>query len=285
MAATIDVNVANQAYPPPPPGSQGLPVPSSVGVESLPFIQPSFSQGTALPQAPTINVQNQSAVLSPATAQDFVVTENGNFATNNQSADVQTFKVQSVLVQGPEPSDSTTVYQISLTDQNGNPIKLSSYGVDFTQLFANFPAAAAASSPENIPSRPITAFNDPNTIVVPVQDSFGNKLYPDPTSNIPPYTPGTVPAVGDLITIGIVRQGASLTVNSNFNEIDVTIAPPPPVALTTPAVGNLSLGNVFPPPIGTPFVGSGQGAPPFIGTFEVENQALIGKGLPVNVFV
>jgi len=355
MAATIDVNVANQAYPPPPPGSQGLPVPSAVEVEAFPFVQPSLSLGTAQAQAPTVNIQNFSAVLSPATTQDVIVTENGNFATNNQTADVQTFTVAAIpfasvtttanftqpnavpnlspnvtvavtdtswmtqgqvvavatgglyLVEAINSTISVTltnlglagnaapttvilsgsavsgdvinqgVYKITL-NQNGQPAKLSSFGVDFTQLFASFPNAAQAANPENVPSRQISAYNDPNTIVVPVQDSFGNNLY-----NAGSINPAG-PSIGDTVTIGIVRQGASLTINT-INEIDVTIAPSPPAAVTAPAIGNLSLGNVSPSPIGLPFIGSGVGAPPFLGTFEVENQIPLGKGLPANVFV
>jgi len=310
MAATIDVNPANQAFPPPPPDSQAIPTPFGIAVQATPavpsaFTPPSSSIGTSLPKLPDFFVATQNNVFSPA--QDVIVTENGNYATNNTTADVQTFKISAVAVMGDVPYDSSTVFQISLTSPTGGAIKLSSYGVDFTQLFAGFPAAAAATSPENVPSRPITAFNDPNTIVVPVQNSFGNNLYPSPPP-VPPPNPPYTPQVGDLVTIGIVRQGPSLTVSSGFSEIDVFANPAPPPAMTAPSVGTTFLGNIFPNNPGLPFIGggqsgpkfigdltassplppfvpSGQVGPPFLGTFEVENQALYGKGLPVNVFV
>ena len=292
MAATIDVNPANQAYPPPPGDSQALPIPSAVAVAALPAIQPSFSQGTAQAAQPSFDVATQNNVLSPV--QEVIVTENGNFATNNTSADIQSFKVSSVVMQGPNPADSTTVYQIALTDVNGNTASLTSFGVDFTECFANFPAAANPKSPENIPSRPISAYNDPNTIVVPVQDSFGNNL--------------TQPSAGDIVTIGVIRQGASLTVLAGFSEIDVFIAPRPAAAITVPASGPTPMGNITPGNPGLPFIGSGQSGPrfagdfsggtvgagfvgsgqqlpPFLGTFEVENQVPLGLGLPANVFV
>lgn len=270
MAATIDVNPANQAFPAPPGDSQALPIPSAVAVAALPALPPSFSQGTAQPALPSFDVATQNNVLFPV--QEVLVTENGNFATNNTSADVQGFLLSgNAVLQGPNPPDSTSVYQMNLTDLNGKAISLSSYGVDFTELFASFPSAAAASSPENIPSRPISAFNDPNTIVVPVQDSFGNNL-PAPTN-------------GQRVTIGILRQGASNIASSGFTEVDVFIAPRPAAAITVPSSGPAPMGNIFPNNPGLPFIGAGQGAPPFIGTFEVENQVPPGRGLPANVFV
>ena len=265
MAATIDVNPANQAFPPPPGGSQALPIPSAVAVASLPAIQPSFSQGTAQAAQPNVNVATQNNVLFPV--QDVIVTESGNYATNNTSADVQSFKIAANVT----PPGTTDVYQLTLTDLNGKAISLSSYGVDFTELFASFPSAASAKSPENVPSRPITAYNDPNTIVVEVQDSFGNNL--------------PSPSAGQTVQIGIVRQGASNIVSQSMGEVDVFISPAAPAAVTVPSSGPTPMGNIFPNNPGLPFIGSGQGAPPFIGTFEVENQALIGRGLPANVFV
>jgi hypothetical protein len=259
-------NVADQAFPPPPGGSQKIPTPIEVAVASLTSILPSLSLGTPLPQAPTTNVATQNNTFQPA--QEWVVTENGNFQTNNNVGDVTLFTINTVT---PFGTGVNQVFQITLL-QNGKTAVLSNFGVDFTELFASFPAAALPQSPENVPSRPITFFNDPGTIVILAQDSFGNTL--------------TTPAPGDKLTIGILRQGPSDVVLTNFKEIDVTIAPPPPVALTTPAQGLVSLGNVGATDgVVKPFVGTGQGAPPFIGTFEVENQALIGKGLPANVFV
>jgi len=310
MAATIDVNPANQAFPPPPPDSQAIPTPFGVAVQATPavpsaFTPPSSSIGTSLPALPDFFVATQNNVFSPA--QDVIVTENGNYATNNNSADVQTFKISSITYQGASPPDANSVYIIVMTGPTGQAITLSSYGVDFTQLFATFPASyyrptpPAIPSPDvSIPSRQIVAFNDPNTIVIAALDSVGNAF------SAPPGQPA--PVAGDLFTIGIVRQGPSLTVQSSFSEIDVFANPTPQPAATVPSVGTTFLGNIFPNNPGLPFIGggqsgpkfigdltasspfppfvpSGQVGPPFLGTFEVENQALYGKGLPVNVFV
>jgi hypothetical protein len=268
MSATVDVNVANQAYPAPPPGSQALPTPSAIAVASFPALQPSFSLGAATPATPENLVAAQNNTFQPA--REWLVTENGNFQTNNTVSDAETFTISSVTSFGSD-SDQSTVYQIVLL-QNGVVANLRNFGVDFAGLIVSFPAAAAAASPENVPQRPISYFNDPSIIVVPKYDSFGHGL--------------TLPVAGNTVRIGVLRQGPSNTVNVGVSEVDVVIAPSPPVATTTPAPRVTPLGNISATDgVVRPFIGEGQRLPPFVGTFEVEDQIPIGHGLPSNVFV
>lgn len=261
MADTINVSVANQAFPPPPGGSQAGPVPSYVQVPDLPMVPSSFSRGTTNPFQAEVNVNAQN-VTRPSPV-DFVVTESGNFATNVVNADRQNFVVSSTTVLNAGTQQES--YQVFTTTAG-----LAAFGLSLVGKTAAFPAAASASAPENIPTRVITLFGD-NWIIVNRYDPFGNSL--------------AAPVATNPLTVIIYRDGTEAVNDTNVAEVDVVVRPAPPVATTAPSVGGRSLGNILATDgVVRPFVGSGQAAPPFLGTFEVENQVPLGLGLPINVF-
>lgn len=259
MAATIDVNPANQAFPAPGGGSQALPIPSFVQVPNVPFIQPSFVLGTSDVDGTEVEVENQNAVRFPV--EEWLVTENGNIQTNNTNGDIESFIIQSVAVL-TDPDR----YKITFTTSTLGDLGLSLVGMN-----AFFPSAAAASSPENVPSRVITSFSG-NFIIVEITN---------PVSG----TDLTTPIAGQTVRIAVVRDGTS-PINDIFgNETDVIINPAPQVASTTVAQTTRSVGTVQANDgVVSAFVNSGVRGVPFIGTFEVENQ-VYGTGLPANVFV
>jgi hypothetical protein len=283
------VNVADEAYPFPPGGSQGLPVPSSVSVaagafpavpggsqglpvpsftevETVPFKPPSFSLGAATPATPTTDVGTQS--LAKPNPDEWLVTESGNFKTNNTADDLQSFVQLSIVT--IDSGLPTEMFQIFFTA----PVNLFSFGLDLTGMIAFFPTSAKPKSPENVPSRPIINYST-NWILVANVDQFGNAL-----------DAITAPTNGGTVQIAISREGPDVIVQGVNTPTNVTIAPAPPVAQTVPAQGLPSLGNLQANDgVVVPFVGSGVQLPPLLGTFEVENQVPIGTGLPANVFV
>jgi hypothetical protein len=260
MAATIDVNVADQAYPYIPPGSQALPVPFAVAVAGLPAIQPSFSQGAATPATPNNIVATQNNTFFPV--QDVLVTESGNYVTSNNLPDLQDFVINTVTTNG---SGADAFYAITLL-RSGVAAVLEQFGVDLSGLFVKFLSVAGQ------PTRPISWWSA-SLIAIPVQDGFGNVL--------------ASPTPGTTIQIPMIRQGPQDIFETNIAaELNVIVEQLPPVALTLPATGQVTpLGNIAASDgVVRPFIGEGQRLPPFIGTFQVEFQALLGLGLPINVF-
>lgn len=260
MAATIDVNVADQAYPPPPGGSQAIPVPSAVAVASLLNILPSLSQGTSAVDPPDVDVAVQNSVIPPV--EEWLVTESGNVQTNNTRGDIETFTVSSVVT-----LSNPTRFQVFFTVST-----LNNLGVSLVGLNALFPNQAPASAPENAPVRPIQAFSD-NYIIVAETNPISR-------------TTMTSPSGGNTVQIAVVRDGSAVINDTDVpDDVDVIVNPSPPVATTISAPALTNLGNIQASSgVVSPFVGSGQSGPPFIGTFEVENQTF-GTGLPRNVFV
>lgn len=284
------VNVEDQAYPNPPGtsqslptpslafasdfaaplipgGSQALPRPTEVNVSQFPALQPSFSRGSAAPEFPTHDITFQNLQrFNPA---EYLVTESGSFQTNNTLGDLVQFLSTFVVV--ADSGLPTETYQIFLGPAPGaGPVNLGNYGLDLTNLIVSFPNQAPARAPENVPQRAIISWSK-NWILVSRYDAFGNSL----------ANPGAASGIG----IAILRDGASVINDIGILEVDVLILPPPPIAVTTPAPNQRFLGNLSPADgVVVPFVGSGVRTPPFLGTFEVENQVPPGNGLPVNVF-
>jgi hypothetical protein len=265
------VNVADQAYPPVPPTQQALPVAvnafgNSFAPPPLPqasagnpvaidaFVAnvgaqpPSFNLGTALPKLSDSNIAAQT-IQQPVN--DWLVTDVGSFQTNDAKGTQFAFKILAVVVVNSGLPSVT--YQIFLQA----PVNLLGFGLDLTGLNVSFPSGAPARAPENIPQRQIVTFNG-NWFIVNGFDGFGNLL--------------TIPGFNQTIQIDVLREGPDAINQTNLPVINVVVAapqaPPPPVLGTVQA-----------------FVGSGQAAPPFLGTFEVENQVPLGNGLPANVFV
>jgi hypothetical protein len=280
------VNVADQAYPAVPATSQGLPVPVDVNPSLVappplpPFsaggptakdafvannggIAPSFSQGTGVPLLPSIDIDVQ--VLAKFPVADWLVTQTGNFQTNNATGIPSTFRILSVVVFNS--GLPTQAYQIFLQ----SPVNLFSFGLDLTDMLVSFPSAAPANAPENIPQRPIVSYNG-NWIFVNAFDSVGNLL--------------TIPGAAQPIQIFIIRDGPEVTNQTNLPVINVAVStpqqPPAPILGTQfNFTGNFNARDE----VRLPFIGSGVAAPPSVGTFEVENQTNVGQGLPANVFV
>lgn len=236
----MDVFPQNQTFPQPPTPGQGLAL------------------------VPSVNVADQSLVK--ANVLDVIVTESGSFATNANSADVQSF-VQLGAAVRIDADLPTERFQLFLKA----PVDLTTFGLDLTDMIVGFPAEGPPTAPENFPHRPILAYSM-TWILVSKFDQFGNAL--------------TTPAANKSITIAILRDGSQAVNDVGISEVDVFIAPAPPVAQTVPAPGLPFLGNLQASDgVVVPFVGSGVQLPPLLGTFEVENQVPIGSGLPINVFV
>lgn len=280
------VNVADQAYPIVPPTQQSLPVPRNVFGSDFapplpPFfsaggpvptdafvanaanLPPPFSQGSASPALQNIDVKTEVPVLFPVA--DWLVTETGNFVTNNANGNQFSFKIASVVV--TDSGLPTAAYQVFLQA----PANLFAFGLDLTGLLVAFPTAAPVSAPENVPQRPIESFNK-NWFLVLANDQFGNLL--------------TIPGFGQTVSIGVVREGPDVTSQAVLPVLNILVGapqqPPPPVL---GVVGNFTGNFTASSGVLTPFIGSGQSLPPLLGTFEVENQSLVGQGLPANVFV
>lgn len=260
MAATINVNVADQAFPYIPPGSQAGPVPFFVQVPNLPAIPSSFSSGAATPATPENFVAAQINTISPV--QEVLVTESGNYVTSNALPDLQNFVINAVTTQG---SGTDAFFVITLL-KNGVNAQLEQFGVDLTDLFVKFLSVAGQ------PTRPISAWST-FAIVVPQYDTLGNAL--------------SSPTPATTVQIAVIRQGPQDIFDTNVAEITVTAVATPVTARTTPAPGQVNfLGNIAATDgVVLPFIGSGQRLPPFIGTFEVEDQIPLGHGLPANVFI
>lgn len=280
------VNVADQAYPPVPATQQSLPVPrdvfgSTFAPPPLPQLSagapiatdafvanaggraPSFSLGLSAPAFPDSNIAAQNLIKTPVA--DWLVAPVGSFQTNDAKGTQFAFKILSVVVFNS--GLPTQAYQIFLQ----NPVNLLGFGLDLTELLVSFPSAAPVSAPENVPQRPIVSYNG-NWIFLNAFDQFGNLL--------------TIPGFNQTVQIGILREGPDVINKTNLPVINVVVtapqAPPPPVLGTVQAFQGTFQANSG---VVLPFIGSGTRTPPLLGTFEVENQSLVGQGLPANVFV
>jgi hypothetical protein len=279
------INVADQAYPPIPPSVQGLPVP--VDVFGITFAPP-FGPPVPLSQPTAVNVDiTQAQILSlqsalrfgalpptevnislqnyhQANTEDWVVTESGNFQTNGNGTPYPFTVLHVVVVDTGLP---TQAYQIFLTA----PVDLTLFGLDLTNFLVSFPVAAPATAPEDVPQRPIISWST-NWIYVSAFDSQGDIL--------------TIPGVGNKIQIYVVRDGSQAVYDTDL-PIQNFVVPVPQQAALPLLVSFANFLGTFAANAGVqvPFIGSGVPAPPFLGTFEVENQNALGPGLPTNVFV
>lgn len=312
------VNVADQAYPPVPPDQQALPTPrlvngsdfappplptpqlgdptpSSTLVANAPYVAPSASLGVAVPAITSFDVGTEIGVKQPVA--EWLVTQSGNFATNNTAQDMVTFTItaQPGIPTGILAFDvglPTERYQIFL----GPTVNLYSFGLDLTQSLAMFlqnisqlppivalPPPPVALPPRVVnPTRAIASFGT-NWILVYALDDYGYMLGGTAAN---PFTPLTQPTAGQQISINIVRDAFAAVSDTNLPVTNVTVAPTPVPAVTTPAVGINNQGNITAlDGVVAPFIGTGVAAPPFLGTFEVESQTNLGQGLPTNVFV
>jgi hypothetical protein len=247
------------AFPIVPPGLQGIPVPTVVNVANIPALPASFRLG--VPDVTNVKIDIGVQIITRLPVTDIVVTESGNFQTNVTPGIFQSFTITAVS-----------------TDVNGNLILTFGPGVNFFNFGVNLigrnlflPSSVNPLSPENIPARLILFFNT-LSLLVSATDLNGNAL-------------PVAPVGGNVVNIDVQRFGSE-AINDTFpTESNVTISPSPPVAATVPAAPGVFLGN-FQARSGvvSPFIGSGIQAPPFLGTFEVEDQSLV-RGLAVNVNV
>jgi len=302
------VNVADQAYPFPPGGSQALPVPISVTgdafvppplpplslssptpsfveVETSPFVPVVFG-GVSAPTVPTTQVQSQPPP-NPPVAELLVTPSAGNFQVNNTTADISPFTISSLTAF--DVGLPTERYQVFL----GATTNLYTFGLDLTGLLAYFPNNLSQALPISAGPPPTTQVPNPtrqiaawgtNWILVYALDSFGFMLGGTPAA---PFSPLSQPAAGQKVNIAVVRQGAAEISQTNQPVTTVVnLAPAPQNATTIIGQSMVNLGNI-PASSGVvaPFIGAGAAAPLLLGTFEVENQSLIGQGLPQNVFV
>jgi hypothetical protein len=300
------INVADQAYPAVPPTQQGLPTPKNfLGSDFAPPPLPSlslgdptpalalvanvagipapFSLGTATPAVPSVDVGAQNLVSLPVT--EWLISPSGNFQTNNTPSDEASFTISAVVAF--DVGLSTERYQIFL----GAKTNLFLFGLDLTESLAMFtdnlsqqlpiPAGPPRATGVVNPTRPIVTF-DTNSILVYAIDQFGFMLG---GTFAAPFSPLSQPTAGQHVQINILRDGPSVLNDTNLPVANVVVAPTPIAAATVVANPLGFQGNIAAlDGVVKPFVGSGVPAPPFIGTFEVENQTNLGQGLPANVF-
>jgi hypothetical protein len=293
------VNVADEAYPAPPPGRQRLPrntgaltpisndgypiVPQGVGrlpllanvdvsLQSFKFPQ---GFGTPIPPSlvpflPLIDVVVQDDVPSdPDDITEFVVTQAGSFPTSAAGVETDFETTITAIIDadtGGAPTGTTTRYRITLADS------LVPFGITFIGRQAE---VVAAADPANIG---LTRFIDYWSVNVIFMAATVNPNPPPVTTNL---------VVGDTLSFDVDRDGFENVSNQLGITANVFLNSEPPLGLQQQV--NFSrgrfLGNFLATSgVAVPFVGSGTAEPRFPGTTEVETQTF-GRGLPANVFV
>lgn len=296
------VNVADEAYPAPPPGREKLPrnlgalvpvgdagfpiVPPGIG--NLPLLVPvdvaaqafTFPQsfGTSIPPSlipflPLIDVVVADDALEQLDVTDYVVTQAGSFSTNAPGEET-TFETSIAAIvdadTGLAPGTDTLRYRITLADSLV-PFGVTFIGREVEVTFASVMPPPPPGEPSVGQTRQID-FWSVNVIFIQrtdATDTFTNNL-----------------VVGDRLLFDTARQGFENVSQQTGVTVNVTLpqgllAPSDPVTFI---LGRF-LGNFLATSgVAVPFVGSGTAAPPFQGTTEVENQTF-GRGLPANVFV
>lgn len=291
MAATINVNVADQGFPPPPPASQALPlnigrlingsepvggyIPISlpagmepavnVGVEGQGGIAPLSSVGVSL--LPVIDVDVDSQQIGSQFPDQFIVTPtSGNFRTSvGLVPDIVTATILAVTdaETGGAVTSTTSKYKLTLSAD------LTQFGISFIGRKLEVVSGYIG----NIGQTRFVQFWSVNTVYINVTEddetfTFFNRLMP-----------------GDSISLPTQRDGDEVVYDLRGLHVEVTPQVLPGAVPVTQAPTNFFRGNVQPSSgVRGPFAIGIQGLPPFIGTFEVEDQPVLG-GLPVNVFV
>ena len=281
------VNVADQAYPAVPPTSQGLPVPfefnpSLVAPPPLPTfsaggptpvdafvanvggIPAPFSLGTPLPALKFVDISVQDLIKFPTA--DWVVTATGNFQTNNAAG---------IPVEFPHPRRRR--HRLGLADAG----------------LSNHPSEPR--QPQRVRPRPdgharvvpgCRARERPRERSAAAHRLVRHQLVPGRGVRLrgePAHDPRVRQRHPDQHRPGRPRRHQPDQPPSHQRRRGVA----PATAAARPRrpqfnfTGNFSAHEE----VRGPFVGSGVATPPNIGTFEVENQSLVGQGLPANVFV
>lgn len=232
----MDVFVADQAFPPPPPTVAGGPIPLDAFVIAQPPLVPSPSLGVPTVAAPAFNVANQD-LASPNTV-DVIITESGTYQTAGPIAQIP-FTISRVdAFDVGLPSER---YKLTL-----GVVNLFNLGVDLTNLLVTFVesisqqlpiSAPGAALPPTVynPTRPIVSF-DTNSVLVYALDQFGYMLG---GTRANPYTALTQPTAGQHLSIGVQRNGPAAINDTNLASpinVNPSLGPPP-----VPGVPNVYL--------------------------------------------
>ena len=289
MSDTITVNVADQAFPPPPPTFQNLPENLGVLVQGSLFAAPFAAfPGQNLPPLNTVFVADQGnlpvidhGTPIPVPANVFVTSDGsigrpveyivsptaGNFQTGVPvlATIVQSGALADASTGGPV-TGNTTVIKLTLTQS------LTSYGLDFYNKEIVVLSAGAGGSALNVGQvRTITNWSV-------------NVLYFNAIENGQFFSGGTFMGPGATYSLPVQRESDEVVyelTGQTSTAFPSNIAQNDPVANSQGAFqGNFTASSG----VVSPFIGSGVQLPPFIGTFQVANQPVLG-GLPVNVFV
>lgn len=265
--STIDVNVADQAYPPPPGDFQDIPIPLPVLVADQGYTPANPSSGEGVQTGPSVNIENADDTIQLVEQEEVIVTDAGNFKTNPVPSNFQTFTVTAAVdaETGGALNPLTKTMKITLAES------LVPFGVDFAGREAE---AVQAASPGVQGQTRIISFMNVNVIYCNYRE---DGTLSGPTFDL---------AANDVLKMEIGRIGFEVVTQQTGipTNRDVQTSTGPIEQLDPSVFIGAFVGNFFPDTAPT-FIGSGLRAPPFIGTFEVEDQPVPGLGLPANVFV
>lgn len=260
------INVADEAYPPPPPDFQAIPLPELVTVADQGYTPANPSSGAGVETGPSVNIEGQLDTIQLVEQEEVIVTEAGNFKTNPVPSNFQTFVVTAVAdaETGGALSADTKTMKITLAQS------LVPFGVDFAGREAEAVVAATASA---VGQTRVINFMDVNIIYCPYRE--GGTLS-GPTFDL---------QANDVLKMEVGRIGFEVVTQQTGipTNRDVQTSTGPIEQLEPNVFEGAFAGNFFPESVPT-FIGGGLPAPPFLGTFEVEDQPVLGLGLPVNVF-
>lgn len=289
MADTITVNVADQAFPPPPPTSQNLPENLGVLVQGSEFAAPFaafpaqglrpftpvfvvdqgtvpvIDSGVPVPIPSNVFITDDGSIGQPA---EYIVSPTaGNFQTGLPvlATIIQSGALADAATGGPITA-STVVVQLTLTQS------LTQYGLDFYGKEIVVLSVGVGGDASNSGAvRTITNWSQ-------------NILYFNLVENGASLNGALPMGPGATYSLPVQRESDEVVydlLGQSTTSFPSNIAQNDPVANSQGAFqGNVTASSG----VVSPFIGSGIQLPPFIGTFEVENQPVLG-GLPVNVFV
>jgi hypothetical protein len=259
MATTNDYP-ANQAFPPPSNPPQALPTPREVEVEDQAARPPSFGMGSAAPYATEVDLDLQ--VVARPNAKDVIVTDGGNFQTNNTPDDTLNCWIINTFSEQAGTYAETLTMILARPGSLTEPVNLYSLGIDITGTEVVFSKGGQG--------RRIINWGKTYIVVAKYRGSL----------ELPPVS-------GDSFArILNVRDGSAPTFDFYDRPLEVLAQATPVAARTVPATGPNFQGNfVAGAGVVVPFIGSGVRVPRLQGTYQVANEPPPGNGLPVNVFI
>jgi hypothetical protein len=198
------VNIEDQAYPPPPPGSQGDVIPRFVDAGIQAFTPP-LSMGVPDPTETNVDVSTQNFVRDPV---PWIVTPVGNFRIGSDPTLRTRFTIKAndpaknFVAVTSFTNGGTTYYSITLADGSN----LFSLGVDLRGALVQFPNSAPPLDPQNVPTAPIISYGA-NVLIVD-----GTRLANDPPTQL------------DAIFVPNAREGSEDVIQQQAAPVNVFVS-------------------------------------------------------------